>query len=238
MKFCRNCKVKVNEQSQYCPLCGTFLDETVLDENNQQIQRYIKHPPLKIEGKTKNYLQKRLFWFAFLIFVVCVVANFLTFNGSFWSGYVLCGLLMCYFVISTSVYRVRRLYSLIGLTTVVVCICAFGVDATFSLGKVGNLSAISFSIQYVMPWVVIGAQILTDVMIISNRNKYKYYFVSLIETTFIGVLIQVIVWLAKLQYTNGWFIPICFYFSVFNFVLMMVIFWRTFKQEMLRKFNI
>ena len=238
MKFCRTCKVKVNDQSQYCPLCGTFLEENVSDEKNQQIQQYIQHPPLSIEGKTKNYLQKRLFWFAFLVFVVCVATNVLTFDGSFWSGYVLCGLLMGYFVISTSVYRVRRLYSLIGISTIIVCVCALGVDLTCSLGNVGNLSAVGFSVQYVMPWVVIGALILTDVMIISNKSKYKYYFISLIEITFVGVLIQVVVWLAKLQYANAWFIFACFFFSIFNFVLRIVMFWSTFKQEMLRKFNI
>ena len=62
MKFCNNCKVKVNADSRYCPLCGSFLEKDVVgDDSNEYIQSHVKHPPLKVEGKTKHYLQKRLF---------------------------------------------------------------------------------------------------------------------------------------------------------------------------------
>ena len=72
MKFCTNCKVKVNGSQEYCPLCGSYLDRTVTDDAaNQKIQQYVSNPPLKVEGRTKNYLKKRMFWFAAIIFIVC-----------------------------------------------------------------------------------------------------------------------------------------------------------------------
>ena len=112
MKFCDNCKVKVNATSQYCPLCGSFLDKQVTDDpQNAYIQAHVKHPPLKVEGKTKHYVQKRLFWFMLLSFVVCVAVNFITSADNFWSGYVLFGLIMSYYIVSSSVFRTRRLYS-------------------------------------------------------------------------------------------------------------------------------
>lgn len=239
MKFCNNCKVKVNDNSRYCPLCGSFLEKPVLnDPTNQYIQEHVKHPPLTVTGKTKHYLQKRLFWFVLLCFAICAITNAITFNGSFWSGYVLFGLIATYYVVSSSVFRIRRLYSLIGMTTFVASLCVFGMDVTHSLGVAQNLSAVTSSVQFVIPSIILGGLILTDIMIMSNRSKYKYFFISLIEITSMAVLIQAVVWLARLQYTHDWLIFATFFFAIVNFILMIVIFWRTFKQEMLRKFNL
>jgi len=239
MKFCNNCKVKVNSDSRYCPLCGSFLEKQINDDyDNEYIQSFVKHPPLKVEGKTKHYLQKRLFWFALLVFVACTVINVITFDGIFWFGYVLFGLIACYYVISSSVFKIRRLYSLIGTTALVACFCVFGMEVTYSLSVAQNLSEVNVTVQYVIPAIVVGALVLTDIMIMLNKNKYKYFFISLIEITFVGVLLQSVVWLAKLQYAHNWFIFVAFFFSVINFILMIVMYWRTFKQEMLRKFNI
>ena len=239
MKFCNNCKVKVNADSRYCPLCGSFLEKDVVgDDSNEYIQSHVKHPPLKVEGKTKHYLQKRLFWFALLVFVACSVINLITFDGIFWMGYVLFGLIMAYYVVSSSVFKIRRLYSLIGTTALVTSFCVFGFEVTYSLSVAQNLSLVGVTIQFVIPAIVLGSLILTDVMIMLNKSKYKYFFISLLEITLVGVLLQLIVWIANLQYAHDWFIFVVFFFSIINFVLMIVAFWRTFKQEMLRKFNI
>jgi len=143
-----------------------------------------------------------------------------------------------YYVVSSSVFRARRLYSLIGLTAIITSICVFGMDVTHSLTTTRSLADVSVSVEFIIPAIALGASILADVMIMSNKSKYKYYFVSLIGTTTIGVLTQLVVWIAKLNFAHDWFMFAVFFFSIANFILMTLIYWRTFKQEMLRKFNI
>ena len=156
MKFCDNCKVKVNDKSQYCPLCGNFLEKEIQDPQNDYIQSHVKHPPLKVEGKTKHYFQKRFFWFVLLIFALCLAVNFLTFDGVFWSGYVLFGLIMVYYIVSSSVFRARRLYSLIGLTAIVASVCVLGMDVTHSLTTTRSFADVSVSLEFIIPAIALG----------------------------------------------------------------------------------
>lgn len=247
MKFCTNCKVKVNDANEYCPLCGSYLDRTVTDDAaNQKIQQYVSNPPLKVEGRTKNYLKKRMFWFAAIIFIVCAVANFMTTprgtfwtEGYYWCGYVLFGLFAAYFVTTVSVYRRRRLYSVIGLGCIVAAITVLGLETTYSLSVAKNLSRVIYSMEFIIPAIAIATIIATDVLVIVDRGKYKYYFISLLGSTAVAIVPQLVVWIAKPDYgANWWLIFSAFFFGIVNLLVMIVAFWRDFKNEMLRKFSI
>ncbi len=245
MKFCNHCKVKVNENNQYCPLCGSYLEKTVDDDVNEKIQRYVSNPPLRVEGRTKNYFKKRMFWFAAIIFAGCFVANYMTTpKGTFWSegyywcGYVLFGLFAAYFATTTSVYRRSRLYGMVGLGCIVAAVTMLGLEITYSLSVAKDLSRVIYSVEYIVPSIAIASVISADVLIAADRGKYKYYFISLLCGTVVAVLPQIVVWIAKLNYSADWLIISSFFFGLINLLVMIVAFWREFKNEMLRKFSI
>ena len=64
-------------------------------------------------------------------------------------------------------------------------------------------------------------------------------FSQIILSTAIAIVPQLVVWIAKPDYgANWWLIFSAFFFGIVNLLVMIVAFWRDFKNEMLRKFSI
>ena len=93
--------------------------------------------------------------------------------------------------------------------------------------------------EFIIPAIAIATIIATDVLVIVDRGKYKYYFISLLGSTAVAIVPQLVVWIAKPDYgANWWLIFSAFFFGIVNLLVMVVAFWRDFKNEMLRKFSI
>ncbi len=237
MKYCKKCKAHVNEGLTHCPLCGAYVGEQSVDVD--EVQRRLIYPSLTVESKSYDaFLKKRLFWVLVVVVAVCVAINCLTYDGkSLWSGYVLFGALVGYFVTINSVYRRRRLYSALGLAAVVACVCVFGLESIYSFEQCGSFAKVSISVEYVIPAILLATIIATDVLIACNKSKYKYYFVSLLAASLLALVPQLVIWIAKLK-LKEWFTFSLFFFDLLNILVMTLVFWKMFKQEMLRKFNL
>ncbi len=239
MKYCRNCKVNVNDRLVNCPLCGSYLDEKVESEkSSEEVQSRITYPILTVESKnSKNFLRKNLLPFFLVAGAVCIAINWIIYSGTLWSGYVLVGLFGGYFAVMNSVYQKRRLYSILGLSGLISCICVLGIDVVKSLETQGNLSGVAVSIEYIIPGILVAIIIATDIFIIANKSKYKYYFVSLLLASILALLPQLFIWILRLNLIY-WFTFSLFFFSLLNLLVMIIAYRKTFKQEMLRKFNL
>ncbi len=219
-------------------MCGSFLEEGI-DAESDITQSKITYPPLAVESKNnKNFLQKNLLPFFLVTGAVCIAINWIIYNGTLWSGYVLIGLFGGYFAVMNSVYRRRRLYSMLGLSGLISSICVLGIDIVHSLDVYGNLSGVALSIEYVIPGILIGIIIVTDIFIFANKSKYKYFFVSLFLTSILALLPQFFIWALQLNQLTYWFTFSLFFFSLLNMLVMVTAYRKTFKQEMLRKFNL
>lgn len=64
MKYCKECKVYLNEKLSHCPLCGSHPENA--PEGGEfylnDIQPAVSYPPLKLRGDAyHNFLRKNLF---------------------------------------------------------------------------------------------------------------------------------------------------------------------------------
>ena len=242
MKYCEYCKVDVNENLENCPLCGSYLthregsDEEYYAKNIQPLASY---PNLVAKTEdNNNFLQKKFLLILIFIVAACVAINLLIVRGSLWSAYVGISAVVLYACVVTSIYRRSRLYSIFFVSALFVSLSFAGYDIVHSLEVSGTLEKFGVSLEYIIPAFLIAVILATDAMLFVQRTKYKYYFVSLLLTSVVALLPQILMWsVPAFRDFSDWLTFSLFFFSILNVLILSTVFWKRFKNEMARKFN-
>ncbi len=184
MKYCNNCKVKVNTERKTCPLCFENLEskeETTLN----------KFPSYSLE------VQRSSLWYRVLVFVcinfslASIVCNYLFYENynKLWSLVVVLSILLFLYFLNLVIYSKKNFAQkllLLVIASIVVIIC---IDLVFS----SNYKF--WSTTYILPFAPALGLVITLFITVVNSKKYMDYFaviVSYILLLFLPSLIGVI----------------------------------------------
>ena len=242
MKYCEYCKVDVNENLENCPLCGSYLSRREGEEDGyyaKNIQPLAVYP--KLVAKTEdnnNFLQKKFLLILIFVVAACVAINLLIVRGSLWSAYVGISAVVLYACVITSIYRRSRLYSILFVSALFVSLSFAGYDIVHSVERYGTLEGFGVSLEYIIPAFLLAMIVATDALLFVQRTKYKYYFVSLVLTSVIALVPQILMWsVPAFGKFADWLTFSLFFFSILNILILSTVFWKRFKNEITRKFN-
>lgn len=108
MKYCEQCKLEVNTNKDYCPLCYNEFDD------NQEVssENLIYKNKEKNEKTTKNkaFITKLFMYLTICTIVICSFINFLTNKSVFWSLVVACGIIYVWVLIKHTILSRRALF--------------------------------------------------------------------------------------------------------------------------------
>ena len=185
-----------------------------------------------------NFLQKKFLLILIFIVAACVAINLLIVKGSLWSAYVGISAVVLYACVVMSIYRRSRLYSIFFVSALVLSLSFAGYDMVHSVEACGTLDKFGVSLEYIIPAFLIAVILATDALLFVQRTKYKYYFVSLVLTSVVALVPQILMWsVPSLKEMSDWLTFSLFFFSVLNVLILSTVFWKRFKNEMARKFN-
>ena len=242
MKYCEYCKVDVNENLENCPLCGSYLSRREGAEDGyyaKNIQPLAVYP--KLVAKTEdnnNFLQKKFLLILIFVVAACVAINLLIVRGSLWSAYVGISAVVLYACVITSIYRRSRLYSILFVSALFVSLSFAGYDMVHIVERYGTLEGFGVSLEYIIPAFLLAMIVATDALLFVQRTKYKYYFVSLVLTSVIALVPQILMWsVPAFGKFADWLTFSLFFFSILNILILSTVFWKRFKNEITRKFN-
>lgn len=108
MKYCKNCKVKVDADRNYCPLC--FRELEVKDD--QTVGEY----PFVERKKNETFTKNNSFVFKFFIFLsvcavtICLLVNFLVNPDFKWSLVVVSGIFYVWILVSHTIISRRGVF--------------------------------------------------------------------------------------------------------------------------------
>ena len=92
--------------------------------------------------------------------------------------------------------------------------------------------------RYIIPAFLLAMIVATDALLFVQRTKYKYYFVSLVLTSVIALVPQILMWsVPAFGKFADWLTFSLFFFSILNILILSTVFWKRFKNEITRKFN-
>ena len=174
MKKCPSCCVIVDNAHIKCPLCQREFPIHDTVSNNPWYPRYTV-----AEKESKSNLHLKIIAFvAIAISSICGVVNLLSGANHFWSIDVISSVLYCCLLIRHTVLSKAHLGAKIIAQV-------FGISGLlFTL----NITAGSarWSVNYVFPFLVIGATLLITIIIISKKMRWREYIGFMLSLILLG----------------------------------------------------
>ena len=220
MSRCRNCNVEILDESEFCPLCHSVLEQT---EDLVNMYPDARHKTQKLLFACRLYL-----FCALVIEFLLLMIDFNSEAQVHWSILVGLGLLYIYTVLRYAVlgksgYRAKTI-------VLVLLAVLLTVAVDFITGYRG------WSVDYVAS----GGILLMDVTIISlmifNRRNWQSYMMWQLSTIFLS-LIPAALYLAGIE-SNAYMAFLPLVVSVFLFLGTLMIGGRRASQELYRRFHI
>lgn len=220
MSRCRNCNVEILDESEFCPLCHSVLEQT---EELENMYPDARHKTQKLLFACRLYL-----FCALVIEFLLLMIDFNSEAQVHWSILVGLGLLYIYTVLRYAVlgksgYRAKTI-------VLVLLAVLLTVAVDFITGYRG------WSVDYVAS----GGILLMDVTIISlmifNRRNWQSYMMWQLSTIFLS-LIPAALYLAGIE-SNAYMAFLSLVVSVFLFLGTLMIGGRRASQELYRRFHI
>ena len=220
MSKCRNCNVEILDETEFCPLCHSVLEQTEELEN--------MYPDARLKTQKMKFVTRLYLFCALVLEFLLVVIDFSSESQIHWS--ILAGLGLLY------VYMVLR-YAVVGKSgyrakTIVLVLLAilFLVAVDFITGYRG----------WAVDYVVSGGIILVDAAIIGlmiwNRRNWQSYLMWQISMVLFSI-VPVILYAAGIE-RNFIMALLPLIVSVFLFLGTMILGGRRASQELYRRFHI
>lgn len=220
MSRCKNCKVEILDETEFCPLCHSVLEQTEELENMYPDARH----------KTqKLLLASRLYLFcAIVLEFILLMIDFNSQSQVHWSflaglGFVYIYTVIRYAIIGKSGYRAK---------TVVLVLLAvlLTVAVDFITGYRG------WSVDYVASGGILVLDVTIIVLMIWNRRNWQSYLMWQLSTVILSLL-PAVLYLMKIE-TNVHMAFLPLIVSVFLFLGTLMIGGRRASQELYRRFHI
>ena len=220
MSRCRNCNVEILDETEFCPLCHSVLEQT---EELENMYPDARHKTQKLLFASRLYL-----FCAIVLEFVLVMIDFNSETQVHWSVLVGLGLVYVYTVIRYAVigksgYRAKTI--VLVLLAVVITVV---VD--FITGYRG------WSVDYVASGGILLMDVTIIALMIVNRRNWQSYMMWQISTVVLS-LIPAILYLVGIE-NNVYMAFLPLVVSVFLFIGTWMLGGRRATQELYRRFHI
>lgn len=174
MRYCKNCNIKVENNQKRCPLCLRYLDDGTYEDSgsypNYSLDKY----------KKKNLFLRIILMLLVIATSVCTLINVVSWNGKIWSLYVTFPCAYIWFSIKSTIVPRKNYGVKILLQLIAISLLLFGIDMIDGVH--------SWSVNIVIPFLIVGAIFLNTIIIYTVPMLWKDYIGYLFIIMFIGLI--------------------------------------------------
>lgn len=221
MKYCGVCRLNIENTLEHCPLCGAFTEDAEGPSNDDF--------PVVTTSFMVDVIKHMLLFGAIAGTLICMFINFFVvgLETGLWS--VIAGVSSFYIYFSCGYLMKKRMN--LGVFSVMevflVSIVVLVID--FSLGWKG------WSIDYVIPFLIISGSMLMVIVSIFRPFRWKEYMIYVLITALMGLIPVVFI-------LTGWTkVPvvseICVLYSLLTVTAMAIFSRRKLKAELRRRLH-
>ena len=223
MKECSQCKVKVNTPRKTCPLCGQIL----IDDSKGKAEENL-YPSYEYPNKKHNTAVRILLFLSIISITISATINILTFMGSYWSIYVVLGVLYGWILLRATILSHQNIAGRLLLQLFTLSIITYAIE------KLANSDG--WAMEYVIPFLCIATTFSIGVIILIKPMRYTDYVSYLFMTIIIS-------WIPLIFYFTdmikvAWPSVAAASFSLTTIVGMITFADRATKDELKRRFHI
>jgi hypothetical protein len=170
MKHCDKCRVDVDTNLKYCPLCHQLLTG---DKVEGKVERYPEFVPLRREILP---ITKRILMILSVVSIMTLLLiNLMDYNGKLWSLIPIGSIFYFWMLVRYGILTKQNMaFRLAFLTTILIAILNF-----FDLNAGDNVYE-GWAINYVTPFALLACNMAISVVILVKRLNYRDYLFYLI----------------------------------------------------------
>ena len=232
MKHCRECNIDIDTNRVTCPFCRDILDD--IDDKKTVMETYEAYK----ETPYKNHTVRKIFLFISLVAIfVCVLVNFLTFSGSFWSLFVVGGILYLWILIRFTIMSRQNIALKLLLQ-------AIGIGLILFFIQIDNRS-VHWLMPYALPFMMVATTLAITLLIFIKIMRYKDYMLYLIMVALLGIIPLILCFVETTQYLFMvgdkliiWPSIVCCSYAGFTILGMFVFGERATKTEFIKRFHV
>lgn len=220
MRFCKNCGAKIANDIEYCPLCDMQTVKT--DDKFDEEYPYIK-------SRFTRVLLLRLITFIAVVFIgVSLLTDHLVPTGSPWAVIVVAA------VVYLWISAMNVLRNTPNPASIVLCqlFCSGGL--MFIIDYICGWYR--WSVNYVIPFLIMGAAVATTLMILIRPMKYRAFTIYQLVIAVTGLL-AVCMWLFGFSEVE-WPVEVAAFVSLLSFATTLVFSHRRTKNELKKRFHV
>jgi len=187
MKYCDKCKITIQTNQPYCPLCHQILK----GKSGSEFQETYPDT-ISVRRMFFPTTKKILKFITVLSIIILVVINWANFNGNYWSLIPIGAIVYFWFLVRFGVFSRRNIaFRLATLTILLIGLLIF-IDFDSSPENNG------WSLNYLLPFLLLSSNLAIAFIIWIKRLEYRDYFFYLLViiffslAPFILVLVKVI----------------------------------------------
>jgi len=169
MKRCDKCNITIITNHKYCPLCHQVLQ----GENDEPIKE-IYPDTISVTRMILPTTKKVIMYLTIISILSLAIINWAGFNGSYWSLIPISGIIYFWFLVRVGIFSKRNIaFRLATLTVLMIGLLIF-ID--FDTVPDNN----GWSLNYLMPLLLMSANLAISVIIWAKRLNYRDYFFYLL----------------------------------------------------------
>ena len=220
MRLCRHCGVRLSNDIPRCPLCD--MDTEITDGDFALDYPYIR------SGFTRGLLLRLITFIAVFFVGASLLVDHLVPTGSPWAFITVIGIAYLWisamnvlkYTPNPASITLCQLFSISGVV--------FLIDYLTGYSR--------WSVNYVIPFLVMAAALGITLMILIKPVKYRAYIIYLLVIAVLGVL-SVLLWI--FGYSDiEWPVVSAAWISAVCFFIMLVFLYRRTKNELSKRFHV
>ncbi len=184
--------------------------------------------PKKISSKKIDTFIKIFSLSVVVISIILLVINYLTTPNIYWSHLCICSLLYIYLTVRYSINRTRNISGFIVVQIILLTVLIYFID--YQIGYTG------WSISVALPIIIIISNITMFILTIINYKNYGKYAIN--QLIIVLLSLSTIYFIHKGIISSNTLIKTSIIISIFNFLVSLILCYKDFKEEIIRKTNI
>lgn len=177
MRKCKNCQVKILDETLVCPLCSSVLE-------GEGEEGYVPmYPNVKNKVRALNLIVKIYTFLAIILEVTLIIVNVRTFHAVWWSAISGIAILYLYITLRFSIqknkgYRRTILIQVIGGTLLTIAI-------DYIVGYRG------WSVNFVVPSAILLLDLAIFILMMVNKSYWQSYIMMQIFTVLLSIMVLI-----------------------------------------------
>lgn len=184
MSKCERCNLIIYDDTIKCPLCKGVIATLSPADEVEHVSRSVMYPDVAEKMKVLQLVMKIMVFATILVTAICMLINYMTYNGMWWSLIVGATLIYACFTVGYSARRVTGHRTKILILSFLALLISILVDHV--IGYMG------WSVNIFIPSAIILLEITIIILMLVTVNWQNYIFM-LIATGVFSVLYLVLI---------------------------------------------